>query len=412
MSASLAQREITMPRLSDSMEEGVLVAWLKQPGDAVRAGEPLVEVETDKATMVYEAEFDGILAELMAAEGETVALGAPIALLRVEDGAVPPAPRASAPPAAPDPAASAPSTPAAQPPPRRDLERPRATPVARRVAADRGVDLRTLTGSGPGGRIVRKDVLAAAPAQPPASFSPGAGEQLELSATQRTIARRMTASRAEIPDFTVTAEIDVTDALRLRRELNEALPQARVSINDMVVRAVALTLREQPALNAWWVDEGIVRHQRVHVGLAVATDDEALLVPTIADADRKGLVQLAAESRAAGERARNRACAAEELSGATFTVSNLGMFGALCFEAVINPPQVGILAVGAVTRRPCFDAEGAVVGRELVQVSLCSDHRAVYGATAARFLAELRALLENPIRLVVPPADAGVGGGG
>jgi pyruvate dehydrogenase E2 component (dihydrolipoamide acetyltransferase) len=405
VSAALVPTTIAMPRLSDSMEEATIVAWLKAPGDPVRRGDALVEVETDKATMTYEAEQDGVLRELLVAEGEVAALGAPIAELLVD--------------AAGAAAASAPAAPAPEPPratspssvPVRAATalgaRIAASPVARRVAAELGVDLRSITGSGPRGRIVRADVLAAAeqvePASPAAvAMEPvpeGADEHIALTTTQRTIARRMVASRTEIPEFTVTCEIDMTQAVALRRELAAALPGARVSVNDLVVKAAALVLREQPALNASWAGDNVVRHARVNVGIAVATDD-ALLVPVVTDADRRPLIELAAATRAAGERARARASAPAELTGATFTVTNLGMFGALSFTAVIDAPQVAILAVGGVVRRPVFDADGAVVGRELMQASLSCDHRAIYGADAARFLQRLREVLEQPVMLL------------
>ncbi|HZV74967.1 MAG TPA: dihydrolipoamide acetyltransferase family protein [Conexibacter sp.] len=371
---------IAMPRLSDSMEEATILAWLKAPGDAVRAGEALVEIETDKATMVYEAEQDGVLGALLVGEGEVAALGAPIAELLVEGGSG---------------------------------RRVPATPVARRVAAELGVALEGIAGRGPRGRIVRADVLAAAerggtaaaPSAGPAPIAATHGDDhVALTATQRTVARRMVASRSEIPEFTLTAEIDMTDALALRRELNALAPEARVSVNDLVVKAAALVLREQPALNASWAGDHVVRHGRVNVGVAVATDD-ALLVPVVTDADRRSLPELATAARAAGERARARASTPEELSGGTFTVTNLGMFGVLSFDAVIDAPQVAILAVGGVVRRPAYDEQGDVVPRDLMHVSLCSDHRAVYGADAARFLQRLRELLERPVALLVPAAD-------
>jgi len=391
MSATL----VPMPRLSDSMEEGTVVRWLKAPGDVVKRGEALVEIETDKATMVYEAEADGILGEQLVAEGEVAALGAPIAHLLTEGG-----------------------------PP----ERVSATPVARRVAAELGVALERVKGTGPRGRIVRADVRAAAktrgdgagtqsrgesaarrearpapasppPASPLAAIPPAAGERVELTATQRTIASRMLESRTQIPEFTLTAELDMTRALALRRELNAS--GARVSVNDLVVKAVALTLREQPRLNASWAGDHIVRHARVNVGIAVAAED-ALLVPVIADADRKSIFEIAAEARTLGERPRTRSASANDLEGATFTVTNLGMFGVLAFDAVINAPQAAILAVGTTARTPAFADDGTVVARDHMQVSLSCDHRAVYGADGARFLARLREALETPMTLLMP----------
>jgi pyruvate dehydrogenase E2 component (dihydrolipoamide acetyltransferase) len=418
---ALAAIPIAMPRLSDAMEEATVLAWLKAPGDAVARGDALVEIETDKATVVYEAEQNGVLGELLVGEGEVAALGAPIAQLLVEGAPAAPAVVAATP-APPSVAPVAPAAAAPAPPPvapasaaaAAPATRPRATPVARRVAAERGVDLGALVGSGPHGRIVRADVLAAATAAPadappapapapaPATAADG-DERVALSATQRTIARRMVASRSEIPEFALTAELDMTDALALRRQLADA--GHRVSVNDLVVKAAALALREHPALNASWGGDHVVRHARVNVGIAVAADD-VLLVPAIADADRKSLPQIAAEARTLSERARMRAATPDELSGATFTVTNLGMLGVLSFTAVIDAPQVAILAAGAVVRRPVLGADGTVVGRDLMHVTLTCDHRAVYGAHGARFLQRFVELLEHPTLLLLPPSAA------
>jgi len=416
MSATQIPVTIAMPRLSDSMEEATILAWLKAPGDTVARGDELVEIETDKATMVYEAEADGVLGELLVGEGEVAALGAPIAELLVAGSPLPAAaPNAGGPPAAeaePTPAAAAPTSAAAAAP--APGARMAATPIARRLAAQLGIALETLTGSGPRGRIVRADVRAAGerrpapgagvgerPAAAPATAGPG-DERIELTSTQRTIARRMVASRSEVPEFTLTAEIDMTDALALRRQLAELGDGARVSVNDLVVKAVALVLREQPAMNASWGGDHIVRHGRVNVGIAVASEG-ALLVPVIQDADRKPLSEIAREARALGTRARERSATPAALSGGTFTVTNLGMFGVLSFDAVIDAPQAAILAVGATVRRPVFDAHGAVVGRDLMHVSLSCDHRVVYGADGAVFLERLRDVLEHPMTLLMPP---------
>jgi pyruvate dehydrogenase E2 component (dihydrolipoamide acetyltransferase) len=405
MTTTLAAVPLLMPRLSDAMEEATVLKWLKAPGDPVARGDELVEIETDKATMVYEAETDGVLGELLVGEGAIVALGAPIAELLVEaaaaEAAAPAATstadRAPAPTAVPAAGIATGGTP----------PRPRATPVARRVAAELGVDLHALAGSGPQGRIVRADVLRATPPAPPAAAAPAGGqpadERVPLTTTQRTIAQRMVASRTEIPEFTLTRELDVTAALALRREL--AAAGHRVSVNDLVVKAAALALREHPGVNAAWGGDHVVRRGRVSVGIAVAVDD-VLLVPVIADADRKSLPRIAAEARALGERARTRTTTPAELSGATFTVSNLGMLGVLSFTAVIDAPQAAILAVGTVTPRPVFDDGGAVVRRELMQVALTCDHRIVYGAHGAAFLQRLAELLEHPTLLLLPPEAA------
>lgn len=382
-----------MPRLSDQMEEATVIRWLKGVGDTVVKGDELVEVETDKSTVVYEAETDGMLVEILVECGGAAALGAVIARLRL------PGESADAARTAATPAVTVPTVAVARP------GRPRATPVARRTAAELNIALDGVHGTGQGGRIVRADVrlaAAQAPATPPAAsttgFDKGVAETVALTATQRTIARRMVESKTTIPDFVLSAEIDMVAAAGLRNDLKALRPDDALSLNDLVVKAVAVALREFPLLNASHVDGAVVRHSRINVGIAVATDD-ALLVPAIFDADRKPLAEIARESRALAERARNRTITAAELTEGTFTVSNLGMFGIRSFTAVINPPQVAILAVGAVTRRAVVEESGAIVARERMDVSLSSDHRIVYGAEGARFLARVRELLERPLAL-------------
>jgi pyruvate dehydrogenase E2 component (dihydrolipoyllysine-residue acetyltransferase) len=368
--------DVAMPKLSDSMEEATVLAWLKRPGDVVERGEPLVEVETDKATVVYEAELNGVLDEILVDDGQTAALGAPIARLRTGD----------APAAVPKPA------PAAKP------GRPRATPVARELANERGVSLDGIDGSGPGGRIVAADVPAGSTDAAPASGR-GTATPVSPTPTQRTIAQRMAASRASIPEFTVEAEIDMDAAARLREELRSAGAEPVPSFNDLLIRAVALALRAFPALNATYEDDRPVRHSRVNVGFAVDAGD-ALIVPTVYDADTKPVPELAGETRALAEGARNRTLSPEGVAGGTFTVSNLGMLGVRRFNAVINPPQAAILAVGEVAERAVV-RDGQVVPRPVIDASLSCDHRVVYGAEAARFLGEVRRLLEHPSLLLI-----------
>jgi pyruvate dehydrogenase E2 component (dihydrolipoamide acetyltransferase) len=345
-------RDLTMPKLSDSMEEATILRWLKEPGEAFSRGEPLAEIETDKATVVYEAETDGVLAQIVVPEGESARLGEPIATL---DGAAAPA----------------------QP-----EERPRATPVARRRAVELGVSLHDLAGTGPGGRITVEDVERAAGDAAPAAAPSGKGEVevVQLTATQFTIARRMEQAAA-IPTFTVTAEIDMSTVVALRRYESEPRP----SVNDFLVRAAALTLRELPQFNSSWVDGRVERYSRVNVGIAVSVEG-ALLVPTLFDADQKALAQIAAESRELSEKARSRRLTPEELTSSTFTVSNLGMYGVRQFTAIVDPPQVAILAVGGIDR-------GTMLA------TLSADHRVVYGADGAEFLRHLKTLLEDPAKL-------------
>jgi pyruvate dehydrogenase E2 component (dihydrolipoamide acetyltransferase) len=381
-------RELTMPRLSDSMAEAVIVRWLVSPGDRFERGEGLVEVETDKATVVYEAEAAGTLDAILVPEGSTAAIGEPIATL--SNGAGSGASRARRTPAAPEPQA-APAPRAAEP---RSVdgspsERPNATPVARRTAVELGVSLHGIAGSGPGGRITREDVERAAESAgdtAPRRSAAGKGDvqTLELTATQATIARRMVESATTIPVFTVSADIDLSLVAALRLGAQEEGSDVP-SINDFVVMAAARALREFPRFNASYVDGKVECYARVNVGIAVATED-ALLVPVIFDADRRTLGEIAAETRRVAEAARRRTLAPDDLRDGTFTVSNLGMFGVRSFTAIIDPPQVAILAVGGLRS-------------DVVTVTLSCDHRVVYGADGARFLARLRELLERPLVL-------------
>jgi pyruvate dehydrogenase E2 component (dihydrolipoamide acetyltransferase) len=393
-----------MPKLSDSMADAVILRWLKAVGEEFTRGEGLIEVETDKATVVYEAEWDGTLDAILAPEGATVAVGEPIATLANGDGAAAAdAPRAAR--AEPEPAAPA-TPPAAQPatPVTDDGApgRPVATPVARRTAVELGVSLHGLTGTGPGGRITVDDVTraaeagsAAVTAAPPS----GKGETtvLELTPTQATIARRMAESASTIPVFTVSADVDVSQIVASRREARERGEDAP-SVNDFVVKAVATTLREFPRFNASYVEGRIECYSRVNVGIAVATED-ALLVPVVRDADRKSLAEIVEETRTLAEGARERTLRPEDYHDGTFTVSNLGMFGVKAFTAIIDPPQVAILAVGSARRAPVEDAGERIAFRDLMTVTLSCDHRVVYGADGARFLSRLRELLERPLEL-------------
>jgi pyruvate dehydrogenase E2 component (dihydrolipoamide acetyltransferase) len=407
--------EVVMPRLSDSMEEGTIVRWLKQEGEAVTLGEPLAEVETDKATVTFEAEADGTL-EILVAEGETVALGALIA--RIGD-AVPAAPAAPAPAGASN-----------------GAERVKASPLARRMAREAGIDLNGLSGSGPGGRIVKADLDAAsapttsvpepesapapaptptvAPAQTPSAApadtptpapaargNKGAVTIQQLSRTQVQIAQRMAESRATVPDFTLSADVDMQQAVALRDQLRRGAHGGDVvpSYNDMVVKACAAALREHPRANAAYRDGAFELYERVNVGIAVAAQD-SLIVPTVFDADGKTLLDIAREARTLVERVRQRTVTPAELSGATFTVSNLGMYGVASFAAIINPPQAAILAVGEVRELPVV-RDGLLVPGLRMSLTLTCDHRILYGAPAAEFLARIRQLLEQPINLLL-----------
>jgi pyruvate dehydrogenase E2 component (dihydrolipoamide acetyltransferase) len=397
-----------MPRLSDSMEEATVTRWLKHNGEPFEVGDPLVEIETDKATVVFEAEHEGTLLEILVGEGESAPLGAPIA--RVAGTGLPPVATVADANADTDPAPiavpqtqSLPSSPS-----RGTIDQPtraRATPVARTLAKTLGVDLFALTGSGPGGRIVRSDVLAAKP-----TTSDTATTRVPLTTTQKTIARRMRESRTTVPDFTLTYEADVGRALSLRSQLNEALPAPGVSVNDLVVKAVSLALRDFPRLNATYTDDTVLQHEVIDVGVAVAADD-VLLVPVIRNADRLSLPELAVETRRLARQARHRQLSPADLEGGSFTVSNLGMFGISSFQAIIYAPQVAILAVGRADRRPGFGSDGSIVERHIMALTLSCDHRAVYGAEAAQFLARVASALEQPFELIMADLTNRISGG-
>jgi len=474
--------EIVMPRLSDTMEEGTILRWLRQDGEQVTRGSELVEIETDKAAMTYESDQEGTL-EIVAPEGATLAVGELIA--RVGPGV--PAPADSSPngqrrvevqPGAPQPVASQPGAPqpvASRPPhastqsaPRQGAatsaqaavapgeDRVRASPLARRLAHESGIDLATLSGSGPGGRIVKADVLGAgatgapvqapaaastsAPAPPiaPATPSPAAsggdargaqaevlegvatakGETsvVELTRTQATIARRMAESKATIPDFSLQIDVDMEACVALRSELGRLSPKAPAgdagatqsqqghtaavpTYNDMIVKAAALALREHPRANGSYRDGQVQLHSRVNVGVAVAAQD-ALIVPTVFDADEKSLGEIARETRVLVERVREGAITPPELGGGTFTVSNLGMYGIRTFTAIINPPQAAIVSVGELQPR-AVAGEDEIHTRRMLTLTLVCDHRILYGADAALFLARIRELLQAPTALTL-----------
>ena len=422
--------DVVMPRLSDSMEEGTIVRWLKADGDEVRRGEEIAEIETDKATMTYEADQDGVLS-IVASEGDTLPIGEVIARIGAEgeDGtsASEPAADEAAPEAEPESKSAprdrsegvseaAPEREAAvevadEPEPKRESspparenggERVKASPVARRVARDLGVELSALSGSGPGGRIVKADVETAARsggggAQGDGVAATGRGQAQveELSRTQELIARRMAESKATIPDFALQTEIDMGAAVEARSQLKAVAGDRAVpSLNDMVVKACGLALREFPRANASYRDGRFELHERVNVGVAVATED-ALVVPTVFDADHHSLGDIATTTRDLATKVREGKITPPELSGGTFTVSNLGMYGVSSFTAVINPPQAAILAVGSVEPRAVV-RDGKVVARHTMAATLVCDHRILYGAPAAEFLARVRELLENP----------------
>jgi pyruvate dehydrogenase E2 component (dihydrolipoamide acetyltransferase) len=421
--------ELTMPRLSDSMEEGTIIRWLVDDGAEVAKGQEIVEIETDKATMPYEADAAGTL-QIGAGEGDTLAVGAVIARVLVAgEAASPPADAGRAAHAraeAPAPVAAAVAERAAPAAPGR---RAKASPVARRIAAALGIDLAALAGSGPDGRVTKRDVEAAAgggdgglpptaangsvpavaapppapepapPAPAPAPGNKGEPQVVEPSRIQATIARRMAEAKATQPEFTLTVDVDMDAAVELRERFKALDGPVVPSYNDLVVRAAALALREHPRANAAFRDGRFELYPQVNVGVAVAAAD-ALLVPTVRDADRLSLGAIARETRRLAAAAREGTLTAPELSGGTFSVSNLGMFGVTQFTAVLNPPQAAILAVGALEQRPVVRG-GAVVAGHRMTMTLTCDHRILYGADAAAFLADIRAGLEQPLRLTL-----------
>jgi pyruvate dehydrogenase E2 component (dihydrolipoamide acetyltransferase) len=392
--------EITMPRLSDSMEEGTILRWLVADGTEVAVGEEIAEIETDKATMPYEADVAGVL-HISAPEGSTLPVGAAIAWVG-DDAPVAATVGAAAEEVAAPTNGAPPRTPAAAPVAPRG-ERIKASPVARRIAAELNIDLATLVGSGPEGRIVKRDVEAAKPAPAPVVAPVSDGEtptttdaaSVPLTRLQQTVARRMAESRSTVPSFEISMDVDMEDAVALRAQLKE-LGDAP-SYNDMVVKACALALREYPRANGSYKDGRFELHERVNVGIAVAGDD-ALVVPTVFDADRKSLGEIARATRALAAAVRDGSVRPPDLSGGTFTVSNLGMYGVKAFTSIVNVPQAAILSVGAMEPRAVV-RDGVIVARQTLTLTLAIDHRILYGADAAQFLGRVRQLLEQPLRL-------------
>ena len=419
--------QILMPALSPTMTEGNLARWLKAEGDAVKSGDVLCEIETDKATMEFEAADEGILAKILVGGGTSgVKVNQPIAVLLLdgEDASAivaAPAPAAAAPAAAvaivPAPVPSAaPAAPAAA------GERVFASPLARRIARDGNLDLAAVKGSGPHGRIVKADVeaaIAAGPARPavaaaapaaapkpvavpgPAPASPfePAFEEIPNSSMRKVIARRLTEAKSSIPHFYLSIDCELDALLKVRSELNGRSDAYKLSVNDFVVRAVALALRKVPAANASWGEDAIRRYTDVDISVAGATPN-GLITPLVHHADHKGLAPISTEMKALAAKARDGKLKPEEFQGGGFTISNLGMFGVKAFAAIINPPQGCILAVGAGEQRPIVKA-GALGIATVMTVTLSVDHRVVDGAVGAEFLAAFKALIEDPLTMLL-----------
>ncbi len=430
--------EIIMPKMGDAMTEGKVVRWYKQPGDAVKKGEAVAEIETDKVNLDLEAEGSGTLGEHAAKEGEVVQVGGLLANILAEGEKD--APREEK--AAPAPAPEKKEESAAdsqqrrstdkkdsvkhttgeyheaieQKGPRRDRTAPepesnvvpmeseggrrRSSPLARKMASEMGVSLDKVQGSGPRGRIVAADVKNSRNVEQTLMSAPSAETKIiPLTAMRRTIAKRLAESTGPIPHFYLTADYDVTNLVSARQQVID-ISGSKVSLNDFVVRAVALALRHHPNVNASWGEDAITQHGDVHVGIAVATPD-GLITPVIRNADQKSVVDIAAEIRALADKAKNRKLKPDEYQGSTFTISNLGAWGIEEFTAIINPPNAAILAIGAAEARPVADANRQIVIRDRMKVTMSCDHRIVDGAAGAEFLKTLRQYIEQPLRLLM-----------
>jgi pyruvate dehydrogenase E2 component (dihydrolipoamide acetyltransferase) len=434
--------KVIMPKLSPTMEEGQIARWLKKEGDKVSMGEPLAEIDTDKATMEMQALADGVLRKILVGEGESAPLGQLIGIIGGPDedissllseapakAATPtpePAPAKSEPEpepartAEPQPAESAEDKPVAAPSGNGAGGRLIVSPLAARMAAEAGIDLRSLRGSGPGGRIIKKDIETALSQQQPAAATAGRQPALRViegrqqqpivagassyhdepaSEIRRTIARRLVTSLGPVPHFFLTTEIEMDRAAEMRRGINALDPDLKISINDIIIKVTAAALMQHPQVNASFQDKVVRYYDHADIGVAVAIED-GLITPIIRSADQKSLSQIAAEIRELAERAKSRKLKPEEYTGATFSVSNLGMFGINEFTAIINPPEGGILAIGAMTPQPVV-RDGEVVVRQMMRVTMSCDHRLIDGATGAKFLQTFRKILENPLYLVV-----------
>jgi pyruvate dehydrogenase E2 component (dihydrolipoamide acetyltransferase) len=417
--------KVFMEALSPTMEEGKLVKWLKNEGDAVKSGEPIGEVETDKAIMELVARGDGVLRKRLINEGDAVPVGTLVGVIATADenidalvggaAAVPAAAPAGpvVPPAvqAPPESAAAPfpvevAAPAAAEPPAPSGP-VRSSPLARRLATEKGVDIASVQGSGPNGRIIKRDVEGAAVSRPPSSpaaqqpSAPSAASDftdVPLTQIRKIIAKRLGESIGPIPTFYLTAEYDLTRVMEMRAAMAELGPEFKVSVNDILLKAIAVALSQHPEVNAHWNGDHIRYFNRVHLGMAVATDD-GLIVPVIRDADKKRMSEISTEAKELAKRARERKLKPEEFTGSTFSVSNLGMFGIDQFTAIINPPEAAIIAIGTGEKKLVV-VDGEPVVRDRVRLTMSCDHRIIDGAVGAKFLQTLRRLVENPLMLV------------
>ena len=410
-----------MPKLSDTMLEGTLVKWLKKVGDKIEVGDVVAEVETDKATMEMESFEDGVISEILVPEGGVVKVGETLAVVG-GDGKpaakqpAPPAPAAAAPsapaPRAPEPAAPLTPKPRAAAAPAG--ERIKASPLAKKIAAERGVSLTGIAGTGPGGRIVADDVPAKGSApRTPATAAPAAAARIDvpasdadrrvpLSGMRRTIAERLFASKTQIPHFYLSLEIDADPLTHLRKDINaaaEASGSPKVTINDFILLATARAAALHPKVNAAFAGDAIVEYASVNLSVAIAVED-GLITPVLRDAQKLSLREISAAVKDLATRARSKKLRPDEYQGGTITVSNLGAFGVETFYAIINPPQAAILAVGAIVKKPVVNSQGQVVAGQRMSIGLSGDHRVVDGAAGAEFLASLKKSLESPASLL------------
>src|SRR3989440_1605327 len=441
--------QVVMPKLSPTMEEGQLSRWLKKEGDKVAMGEPLAEVDTDKATMEMQALSNGVLRKILIKEGESAPLGQPIAIIGEPDediselvksaGEATPAKAEAAPEKLPesDAAPAVEATPEAQPTTAAapavdgDGRQPQTTaagsgrvlisPIAARMAAEAGIDFKSIQGSGPGGRIVKKDIESAIsrksghksdqtgakpslrplprPSAEGAVYGPSAYRDEPASEMRRTIARRLVTSLGPVPHFFLTSEIDMERAAEMRGSINEIYPDLKLSINDVIIKVAAVALIQHPQVNASFQDKVIRFYEHADIGVAVATEN-GLITPVIRAAELKSLIDIASEVRELADRARARKLKPEEYTGATFSISNLGMFGIEEFTAIINPPEGAILAIGAMQPKPVV-RDGEIVARQTMRVTMSCDHRVIDGATGAKFLQTFKQIMENPLYLFV-----------
>jgi len=413
--------EIIMPKMGDAMTEGKVVRWYKKPGDAVKKGEPVAEIETDKVNLDLEAEADGTLGSQAAEEGQVVPVGGLLAKILKEGEKDDEQPQRRAT----DKKDSVKHTTGEyheaieQKGPRRDRTapetnvvempaagerpfdsaqgRPRSSPLARRMAREMGVSLESVQGSGPRGRIVAADIKKQSAVG--SRQSAGEARTIPLTAMRRTIAKRLAESTGPIPHFYLTVDYDVTNLVSIRQQMID-LSGTKVSLNDFIIRAVALALRHHPSVNASWGDDAITEHGDVHVGVAVSTP-EGLITPVIRNADQKSVIDIAVEVRALAEKAKNRRLKPDEYQHSTFTISNLGAWGIEEFTAIINPPNAAILAIGTAEARAVVDANRQVVVRDRMKITMSCDHRVIDGAAGADFLKTLRQYVEQPLRLVI-----------